>query len=144
MNPATRETVGSFVAGTAEDAARAVAAAAKAFPSWRDTPAPKRGEILLEAARIMKERKSDLGRLVTSEMGKVIGEGLGDVQESIDFTGYMAGEGRRLVGRDRALRTPLEVLHDRPPAEGGRGVHHALELPYRDPQLEDRRRAGHR
>ncbi len=97
-NPATGETVGSFVSGTAEDAQRAVGSAARAFPGWRDTPAPRRGEILLEAARRMRERKSDLGRLVTCEMGKVIGEGLGDVQESIDFLEYIAGEGRRLAG----------------------------------------------
>ena len=98
INPATREPVGSFVAGTAADVDRAISAAAKAFPSWKETPAPKRGEILLRVARRMTERKDELGRIVTTEMGKVIGEGLGDVQESIDFIEYMAGEGRRLAG----------------------------------------------
>jgi len=98
INPATREPVGSFVAGTTGDVDRAIGAAAKAFPAWKETPAPKRGEILLEAARVMKQRKAELGRLVTREMGKVIGEGLGDVQESIDFIEYMSGEGRRLFG----------------------------------------------
>jgi len=98
VNPATGETVGRFVVGTAEDVSNAVAAAAKAFPSWRDVPAPKRGEILLEVARRMREKKPELGRIVTQEMGKVISEGLGDVQESIDFIEYMAGEGRRLAG----------------------------------------------
>ncbi len=98
VNPATREPIGSFVSGTPEDVGRAVAAAAKAFPAWKETPAPKRGDILLEAARILKERKPEVGKIVTREMGKVIGEGLGDVQESIDFIEYMAGEGRRLFG----------------------------------------------
>ena len=98
INPATKEPVGAFVAGTAEDVERAVAAAARAFPTWKETPAPKRGEILLRAARRMVERKLELGRIVTTEMGKVISEGLGDVQESIDFIQYMAGEGRRLFG----------------------------------------------
>ena len=97
-NPATGEAVGSFVAGSAADAERAVAAAAKAFPAWKETPAPKRGELLLRVAQRMVERKADLGRIVTTEMGKVISEGLGDVQESIDFIQYMAGEGRRLAG----------------------------------------------
>jgi alpha-ketoglutaric semialdehyde dehydrogenase len=97
-NPATRAPVGSFVAGTVEDVRRATAAAARAFPAWRETPAPKRGEILLEVARRMRAAKPELGRLVTREMGKVISEGLGDVQESIDFVEYMAGEGRRLAG----------------------------------------------
>ncbi len=98
INPATRESVGSFVSGTADDVGRAIAAAEKAFPDWKATPAPKRGDLLLEAAHRLKERKSEVGRLVTREMGKVIAEGLGDVQESIDFIEYMAGEGRRLFG----------------------------------------------
>jgi len=97
-NPATGEAVGSFVTGTTADAERAIGAAAKAFPAWKGTPAPKRGELLLRVAQRMIERKADLGRIVTTEMGKVISEGLGDVQESIDFIQYMAGEGRRLAG----------------------------------------------
>ncbi len=97
-NPATGEKVGSFVSATPDDVGRAIAAAQKAFPAWRDTPAPRRGEILLEAARRMRQRKEELGRTVTREMGKVIAEGRGDVQESIDFVEYMAGEGRRLFG----------------------------------------------
>jgi alpha-ketoglutaric semialdehyde dehydrogenase len=98
VNPATREPVGSFVVGTAKDVSDAVGAAHRAYRSWKDTPAPKRGEILLEAAHLMKHAKEELGRTVTREMGKVISEGLGDVQESIDFIEYMAGEGRRLFG----------------------------------------------
>jgi alpha-ketoglutaric semialdehyde dehydrogenase len=98
VNPATREPIASFVSGTAADVGRAVTAAAKAFPAWKETPAPKRGDILLEAARLLKVRKAEVGKIVTQEMGKVIAEGLGDVQESIDFIEYMAGEGRRLFG----------------------------------------------
>jgi alpha-ketoglutaric semialdehyde dehydrogenase len=98
INPTTREPLGSFVAGTPADVGRAIGAAAAAYPSWKETPAPKRGAILLEAARLLSERKPAVGRIVTQEMGKVIGEGLGDVQESIDFIEYMAGEGRRLFG----------------------------------------------
>src|SRR5208282_2928603 len=98
VNPATGDKVGSFVVGTPEDVSSAVAAAAKAFPAWRDTPAPKRGDLLLEVARRMRAAKPTLGRVVTQEMGKVISEALGDVQEAIDFIEYMAGEGRRLAG----------------------------------------------
>jgi alpha-ketoglutaric semialdehyde dehydrogenase len=97
-NPANREPVGSFVAGTATDVDRAITAAAAAFPGWKATPAPKRGDLLLEASRVLRSRKAEIGRLVTREMGKVIAEGLGDVQESIDFIEYMAGEGRRMFG----------------------------------------------
>ena len=97
-NPATGEELGSFVSATAADARRAIEAASQAFDGWRRTPPPKRGQILLEAARIFKERKNDLGRLVTQEMGKILPEGKGDVQEAIDFVEYMSGEGRRLLG----------------------------------------------
>ena len=98
INPATREPVGSFVVGTIKDVDAAVSAAHRAFPAWKATPAPKRGEILLEVARLMRKAKPELGKTVTREMGKVLPEGLGDVQESIDFIEYMAGEGRRLFG----------------------------------------------
>ncbi|HZY91551.1 MAG TPA: aldehyde dehydrogenase family protein [Thermoplasmata archaeon] len=98
LNPATGEVVGEFVAGTAADARAAVEKAQAAFPHWKATPAPKRGEILLRAADVLRRRKEEVARLVTQEMGKVIAEGRGDVQESIDFIEYMAGEGRRLAG----------------------------------------------
>jgi alpha-ketoglutaric semialdehyde dehydrogenase len=98
VNPATGEVVGSFIVGTPKDVEAAIGHAEKAFPAWRATPAPARGEILLRAATILRSRKAEIGRIVTQEMGKVIAEGLGDVQESIDFIEYMAGEGRRLAG----------------------------------------------
>ncbi|HEY6238053.1 MAG TPA: aldehyde dehydrogenase family protein [Thermoplasmata archaeon] len=97
-NPANGETVASFVSGRPQDVDAAVTAARKAYPGWRATPAPKRGELLLRAAQVLRDRKEDVGRIVTREMGKVIAEGRGDVQESIDFIEYMAGEGRRLFG----------------------------------------------
>lgn len=97
-NPANGELVGSFVAATAEDVGRAVSAAEKAFPGWKETPAPHRGGILLRAAELLRARKEAVATIVTREMGKVIAEGRGDVQESIDFLEYMAGEGRRFVG----------------------------------------------
>jgi aldehyde dehydrogenase (NAD+) len=97
-NPATGEVLAIFPAGTKEDTIKAIDAAGKAFPIWKKTPAPKRGDIILKAASIMKERKKELGELVSKEMGKIIAEGKGDVQESIDFLEYIAGEGRRLLG----------------------------------------------
>ena len=97
-NPSNGELVGEFVSGRASDVDVAVAAAQKAFPRWKETPPPARGEILLRAAETFRKRKEELGRIVSQEMGKVIAEGRGDVQESIDFCEYMAGEGRRLAG----------------------------------------------
>ena len=105
-NPAnTRELVGLFPRSTAEDVDAAVRAAAEAFEPWRLMPAPKRAEILYRAAETLVSRKDDLARDMTREMGKVLAEARGDVQEAIDMTYYMAGEGRRLFGQT----TPSEL-----------------------------------
>ena len=97
-NPATGELVGVYTKSTAADVDEAVEAAATAFKSWRLYPAPKRGEILFKAARLLEERKEQLAHEMTEEMGKVLDETRGDVQEAIDMTYYMAGEGRRMFG----------------------------------------------
>src|SRR5579875_2757811 len=104
-SPATGETIGVFPRSGPEDVDRAVAAAREAFPEWRLVPAPKRGEILFRLARLLEEHKPQLTDLMTREMGKVKAEAGGDVQEAIDITYYMAGEGRRLFGQT----TPSEL-----------------------------------
>jgi aldehyde dehydrogenase (NAD+) len=99
VNPAdTRDVIGHFQAGDAADAARAVRAAELALPAWRRTPAPKRGEILYRFGQLMADNKERLARAMTREMGKVLAEARGDVQEGIDIAFLMAGEGRRLFG----------------------------------------------
>jgi aldehyde dehydrogenase (NAD+) len=98
-NPADRrDVVGRFQRGTAADVAMAVKAAATALPMWTRTPAPKRGEILYAFGALMAEHKERLARAMTREMGKVIAEARGDVQEGIDIAFLMAGEGRRMHG----------------------------------------------
>ncbi len=98
-NPANRhELVGYFPASDEKDVAAAVDAAKAAFNKWRLTPAPRRAEILYRAAEIMVKCKEDFARAMTQEMGKVLAETRGDVQEAIDMTYLMAGEGRRLFG----------------------------------------------
>ena len=98
-NPADRDDlVGSFQAGTAADVAMAVRAAEMAFPAWRATPAPKRGELLLRYAALLRRDKERLSRALTREMGKVLAEARGDIQEAIDIADLMAGEGRRMFG----------------------------------------------
>jgi aldehyde dehydrogenase (NAD+) len=98
-NPADyREVVASVTISAEEDVDRAVEAARRAHRDWKALPAPKRGEILFRAAEILLRKKHELGTLVTREMGKVLAEGLGDVQEAIDMAYFMAGEGRRLSG----------------------------------------------
>ncbi len=106
LNPAdTREVVGRFPASTAEDVAAAVNAAREALPGWRRTPAPRRAEILYRVGQILMERKRQSAIEMTREMGKVVKETGGDVQEAIDMTFYTAGEGRRLHG----YTTPSEL-----------------------------------
>ncbi|HEY6838235.1 MAG TPA: aldehyde dehydrogenase family protein, partial [Geobacteraceae bacterium] len=97
--PADRRDIVARVAlSSREDVDDAAAAARDALPAWSRLPAPRRGEILFRAGEILLERKAELGKLVTREMGKVLPEGLGDVQEAIDMAYFMAGEGRRLQG----------------------------------------------
>lgn len=106
LNPATEQVLGRFQSGTSRDVERAVRAAEKALPQWRATPPPKRGALLLKIAQLMKDKKEELARLVTTEMGKVIAEGRGDVQEAIDTAEYFAGEGRRLFGHTTTSELP--------------------------------------
>lgn len=93
-----REIIGRFPASTQDDIDAAVAAAAATFPKWRKVPAPRRAEMLFRAGEILIKRKTDFARDMTREMGKVLKEAMGDVQEAIDMTYYVAGEGRRLHG----------------------------------------------
>src|SRR5215468_2771101 len=98
-NPADRdELIGMFPASTADDVRDAIGSAQAAFKKWRLVPAPKRAEILFRAAEILHERKEDYARDMTREMGKILQETRGDVQEAIDMTYLMAGEGRRQFG----------------------------------------------
>jgi alpha-ketoglutaric semialdehyde dehydrogenase len=99
VNPAdTSDVVGLFQAADAADAARAIRAAEEAYPGWRRTPAPKRGEVMYRFGALMAEHKERLARAMTREMGKVLAEARGDVQEGIDIAFLMAGEGRRMFG----------------------------------------------
>ena len=105
-NPAnTDELIGMFVSSTGEDVDAAVDAAKEAYKTWRLMPAPKRAEILFRAAELLLQRKEEFSKDMTREMGKVLTESRGDVQEAIDMTYYMAGEGRRLFGQT----TPSEL-----------------------------------
>ncbi|HET7676261.1 MAG TPA: aldehyde dehydrogenase family protein [Candidatus Limnocylindrales bacterium] len=98
-NPAdTRDIVGRFAASGPEDAAAAIRAAEMAQPAWRATPAPTRGEILYAFGALLAQHKERLAQAMTREMGKVLPEARGDVQEGIDIAFLMAGEGRRLFG----------------------------------------------
>lgn len=106
VNPAdTGDIIGRFPRSNAHDVNAAVAAAKSAAARWRRTPAPKRAEILFRLGEILRENKDEYTRQMTREMGKVMKEAGGDVQEAIDCTYYTAGEGRRLHG----FTTPAEM-----------------------------------
>ena len=99
-NPADqRDLIGTYQESTPEDASGAIVAALRAYASWRLVPAPRRAEILFRAAHIIAERKDAFARDMTREMRKVLEETGGDVQEAVDMTYFMAGEGRRLYGQ---------------------------------------------
>jgi len=119
-NPAdTRDLVGIFQKSGKADVDAAVDAAKRAFAKWRLVPAPRRAEIIYLAAEMLAERKEDYARDMTREMGKVLKETRGDVQEAVDTAYYMAGEGRRMFGPTTpselpnkfamAVRNPLGV-----------------------------------
>jgi alpha-ketoglutaric semialdehyde dehydrogenase len=106
LNPAnTDDVIGRFPKSNEADVNEAVAAARASATRWRRTPAPKRAEILFKLAQILERDKERLTRDMTREMGKVLKEAGGDVQEAIDCTYYTAGEGRRLHG----FTTPAEM-----------------------------------
>ena len=119
-SPANGDAIGTFPLSGEEDVNRAVAAAKEAFEDWRLVPAPKRGEMLFRFGEVLRDQKEDLAQLMAREMGKVLAEARGDVQEAIDMAYYMGGEGRRLFGqttpselRDKfqmSVRMPIGVI----------------------------------
>ena len=99
-NPANADDlIGLFQQSTRHDVERAVDAARHAYKNWRLVPAPRRAELLFQAAQCIASRKDELARDMTREMGKILEETRGDVQEAVDMTFFMAGEGRRLYGQ---------------------------------------------
>jgi len=120
-NPADRtQVLGTFAKSAPADVDRAVQAAVAAYPDWMLTPVPERADYVLRVALLLEERKEELSRVMTQEMGKTLKESRADVQEGIDFAHYMAGEGRRFFGhsipselRDKfymTLRHPVGVV----------------------------------
>ncbi|MBW3003708.1 aldehyde dehydrogenase family protein [Candidatus Woesearchaeota archaeon] len=104
-NPANKKPLAVFQEGTEKDVMKAIAAGEKAYIKWSSLPAPKRAQYLFVISNLLRENKERLAKLITLEMGKVLVEARGDVQEAIDIFEYMAGEGRRLFGHT----TPSEL-----------------------------------
>ena len=98
INPATGEVLGSVTLASRDHLEQVTAAAVDSFRRWRTLPAPKRGEIVRQMGNAMRAKKDALGRLVTLEVGKILSEGLGEVQESIDMADLAVGMSRQLCG----------------------------------------------
>ncbi len=105
-NPATEVLIADVALAGVADVDAAVKAAKSAYKDWRLMPAPRRGEILYRVAELLQQRKEDLSRLMTQEMGKVLSEARGDVQEAIDMAYFMGGEGRRMHGYTAPVEMP--------------------------------------
>src|SRR5512138_3039506 len=106
INPANEEVLAEVAQADTSDVEAAVGAAMQAFQSWRLLPAPLRGELLFKVGDLLKQKKEELAQLLTRDMGKVIAEARGDVQEAIDMAYYMGGEGRRLLGYTAPVEMP--------------------------------------
>lgn len=106
INPANEELLAEVAQAEISDVDAAVNAATEAFKSWRLVPAPLRGEILFKVGDLLKQKKEELAQWLTRDMGKVIAEARGDVQEAIDMAYFMGGEGRRLLGYTAPVEMP--------------------------------------
>jgi aldehyde dehydrogenase (NAD+) len=115
INPATGEPIGAVRQASADDYEKVVQTAESSFRTWRMMPAPKRGEIVRQLGEELREFKDPLGRLVSLEMGKILSEGLGEVQEMIDVCDFAVGLSRQLYGltmhSERALHRMYEQWH---------------------------------
>ncbi|MBV6396373.1 MAG: Aldehyde dehydrogenase, thermostable [Anaerolineales bacterium] len=114
-NPATGEAIASVVQATAETYEKIASAAQESFLTWRNVPAPKRGEVVRDLGNALRELKEPLGDLVTVEMGKIRAEGHGEVQEMIDICDMAVGQARMLYGlsmhSERAAHRMYEQWH---------------------------------
>src|SRR5688500_20225085 len=97
INPANEELLAEIAQAEISEVDAAVRAATEAFKSWRLVPAPLRGELLFKIGDILKQKKKELARLLTQDMGKVILEACGDVHEAIYMAYFMGGEGHRML-----------------------------------------------
>ena len=128
-NPATGELIASVTQATREDYDACVEAATEAFLRWREEPAPRRGEIVRRMGNAMREKKDPLGRLITLEMGKILQEGWGEVQEAIDIADFAVGLSRQLYGLSMHSERPGHAMREQWHPMGPVGVITAFNFP---------------
>jgi len=128
-NPASGEPLGMVRQATAEDYEKTMAATAAAFPVWSMTPAPRRGEIVRQLGEELRKNKELLGRLVSLEAGKILSEGLGEVQEMIDVCDFAVGLSRQLYGLTMHSERPLHRMYEQWHPLGPIGIVTAFNFP---------------
>jgi len=129
LSPGTGEVLARVRMAGAADYETVVARAAEAFPNWRMTPAPKRGEIVREIGIELRAHKAELGALVSLEMGKILAEGLGEVQEMIDIADFAVGLSRQLYGLTMHSERPGHRMYEQWHPLGIAGVISAFNFP---------------
>lgn len=128
-SPVDGNLIGSVTAATAEDYEKIIKKAEEAFKTWRMIPAPKRGEIVRQMGDAFRKHKSDLGKLVSYEMGKSYQEGLGEVQEIIDICDFAVGLSRQLHGLTMHSERPLHRMYEQYHPLGIVGIISAFNFP---------------
>ena len=112
INPATGETIATIVRANGDDYEKVAASSVETFERWRMLPAPQRGEYVRQIGNALREKKDALGALVTIEMGKILPEGGGEVQEMIDIADFAVGLSRQLYGLTMASERPLHRMYE--------------------------------
>jgi aldehyde dehydrogenase (NAD+) len=128
-NPATGAALGTIRQATAADYDACVTAAQAAFERWRMVPAPKRGEYVRQIGNAFREHKAALGALVTAETGKILQEGLGEIQEAIDIADFAVGLSRQLYGLSMHSERPLHAMREQWHPLGPVGIISAFNFP---------------
>ncbi|MEO1083995.1 MAG: aldehyde dehydrogenase family protein [Acidobacteriota bacterium] len=129
IDPSTGEVLGRVRQATADDYERVAASSVKAFAEWRTLPAPQRGEIVRQLGDELRRYKEPLGKLVTLEMGKILSEGLGEVQEMIDMADLAVGMSRQLYGKTMHSERPQHRMYEQWHPLGPVGIITAFNFP---------------
>jgi aldehyde dehydrogenase (NAD+) len=129
INPATGEVLASVRTSTAEDYERVAQASVEAFREWRNWPAPRRGEIVRQLGDGLRQHKDALGALVSIEAGKIVSEGLGEVQEMIDMADLAVGMSRQLYGLSMHSERPEHRMYEQWHPLGPVGIVTAFNFP---------------
>ena len=128
-NPTTGETLASVTLGGVADYEKAVASSVETFSRWRQLPPPARGEYIRQLGNALREKREALGTLITLEVGKIVPEGIGEVQEMIDICDFAVGMSRQLYGKTMASERPNHRMYEQWHPLGPVGVISAFNFP---------------